>query len=178
MAKLAYTLAVARLERQEGKLHEIRTRTTTLLGAMAIAVSFLANATLTDRSSDLSVFSYIGFAAAVVAGFFSIRILLPARPGKSEPNVKGSRRGWKFSYKTSELISVYYEGDYESQDGQSGQPHSLEATHAGLAAQMSTWHTRNDDGLKKLYRWFSWAAVALGIGMAAWTIDLIFFFKA
>lgn len=177
VARLAYEAAVKRLERQELKLNEIRKRTTTLLGAAAIAVSFLANATLTDRSSDLSAFTFVGLAAAAVAGFFSIRILLPARPPKLGSEAAASGDGWKFSPNTSEFISVYYEGDYESEDGRPGRPHSLEETHAGLAAQMAAWHARNDKGLGRLYRWFLWAAVAVGIGMTAWTIDLLFIFE-
>ncbi len=177
VAKLAYEAAVNRLERQETKLNEIRKRTTTLLGAAAIAISFLANATLTERSSDLSAFTFVGLAAAAIAGFYSIRILLPARPPKLGSEAGTSGAGWKFSPNTDEFIKFYYEGDYESEDGRPGRPHSLEETHAGLAVQMAAWHARNDKGLGNFYRWFLWAAVAVGLGMAAWTVDLPFIFE-
>lgn len=175
VAKLAYQVATKRLKRQEVKLAEIRQRTTTLVGATAIAMSFLANAVLGDHMSDLSVFSYVGLAAAGVAAFCSIKILLPTRARKLESETDDSGHGWKFSPNVEHFIDYYYKGDYVSEEGgKAGQPHTLAQTQADLVLRMAGWHKRNNEALNKLYDWFLWASVAVGVCLVAWVIDLVF----
>ena len=103
--------------------------------------------------------------------------MLPTRAKKLGSEEATASHGWKFSPNTEEFVKYYYKGDYESEDGTPGKPHTLEQTHAGLASQMATWHTRNDRALGKLYRLFLWAAVAVAIGLVTWTIDLVFAFE-
>jgi len=173
VAKLAYKVATHRLKRQEAKLAEIRQRTTTLVGATAIAMSFLANAALANRESDLSVFTYVGFAAAGVAAFCSLKILLPTRAQKLESETDDSGHGWRFSPNMEHFIEYYYEGNYVSEAGKEGQPHTLAQTQADLALRMAGWHKRNNEALNKLYDWFFRASVAVGVCLVAWVIDLV-----
>lgn len=175
VAKLAYETALSRIVRQEAKLDEFRRRATGLLGVAAVMVTFFAGATISDRGSGFSAFTFVGLLATCVAVALGLSVHFPMRapPAREE----GRRAGWIFGPKLGDLVESFYEGNYESRDGRKGRPHTLEETHAALARQMAAWHKRNEAGFRRLHRRFSGAVVALGVGLAAWLTDLLWFYE-
>jgi hypothetical protein len=73
--KLAYEAALRELDKQEGLVGELRTRTNTLLAASSLAASFLGQEALGSPSSNaLALAALIAFVVTVAASVF---VLLP-----------------------------------------------------------------------------------------------------
>src|SRR5688500_16317969 len=76
LESIAYDVALRGLESQERVLNEIRSRTSALLAASALAASFLGREAFADPHPGLAVVALAAFVATVASSVF---VLVPRR---------------------------------------------------------------------------------------------------
>jgi len=156
VARLAYQAATSRVAGQRSTVDELRSRASGLLGASAIATSFLAGFALDNREDDLTFFALVGFVAPVIT---VILLLLVLRPTDK----------WRFGHDPERLLSYYYEGQFS---GSEGRPLPLEAMHVFATQDMSKWIAENKKKLNRYFHLFQMAVIAVGLTVLAWLADL------
>ena len=134
--RLAYEAAQRALDKQEGLIEELRSRTGLLLAAASLAASFLGREAFAgDPKDGLALLALGAFLVAVAA---SVYILLP--------------KGGKFIFA---LVGAgLYEGLYEVKD-------DLAEVYRRLAYDLDRFWDTNDVEMQKLFRAFRLAALAL-----------------
>jgi predicted acyltransferase len=149
--KLAYEAALRSLDKQEGLLEELRSRTGVLLAASSLAASFLGQQAFQHpHPTELVVVSLLAFVASIGASVF---ILLPKK------NLIFSERG-----------AGLYEGLYSIRD-------EMAEVYRRLAYQLDRFWDDNDKTIVKLTRSYKVAATALVIeilSLAALLGDTLF----
>jgi hypothetical protein len=149
--KLAYEAALRGLDKQEGLLEELRTRTGVLLAASSLAASFLGQRAFQDTSPRGLVFAaLIAFVISIAASVF---ILLP-----------------KKNLIFAEAGAGLYEGLYAVRN-------NMPEVYRRLAYDLDLFWDSNDMKIAWLTRTYTVAASALVIevlSLAALTGDSIF----
>src|SRR5882757_1887468 len=139
--RLAYEAALRGLDKQEGLLEELRTRTGILLAASSLAASFLGQQAF--RHPHPHALAVVAVGAFVVSIAASVFILLPKQ------NLFFSLRG-----------AGLYEGLYAVR-------HDSAEVHRRLAYDLDRFWEKNDGKIKWLTRAFTVAAAALVIEIVA-----------
>lgn len=135
--KLAYEAALRGLDKQEGLLEELRTRTGVLLAASSLAASFLGQQAFQDPSPrGLAITALIAFVVSIGA---SVYILMP-----------------KENLFFSEAGAGLYEGLYEVRS-------DIAEVYRRLAYELDRFWDSNDETIVKLSRTYRLAASALVI---------------
>lgn len=133
--QLAYDAALRALDNQERVLDELRGRTGILLGASALAASFLGKEAFADPSPALAVPALLTFVATIACSVF---ILVP-RQDQFVFSLSGPR---------------LYEGLFEVKD-------DLAEVHRRLAYDMHAFWQTNDARLQPLFKAYRIGAAAL-----------------
>lgn len=135
--RLAYEAALRSLDKQEGLVGELRTRTNTLLAASSLAVSFLGQEAIRSTSSNVLMAAVL--VAFVVSVGASIFILLPKK------NLVFAGAGARA-----------YENLYEKRD-------EMPVVYRQLAHELDRFWISNDPQITWLSRAYTLAALALVI---------------
>jgi hypothetical protein len=132
--KVIYEAALRELDKQEGLVGELRTRTNTLLAASSLAASFLGQEALgSPSSSALAVAALIAFVVAVASSVF---VLLPKR---------------KLVFATAGTRA--YEALYEKRD-------DMPMVYRQLAHELDGLWLSNDSEIASLIRAYTLAALS------------------
>ena len=144
---LAFDEAQRGLARQEASLDELRSRTGTLVGAAAVAVSFLG---ASAASGGFSLAGQLGIVAFIALATLAVVILLPFR-------------GWVFDDEVGALFSTYIEAD---------DPADIVEMHRDLALHHAAHIGHNEILLSRLYWAFRVAAGLLVLQVLLMLVDL------
>jgi len=135
LERLAYEAALRALDKQEGLLEELRSRTGILLAASSLAASFLGRDAFQDPgSTTVAILALVAFVVSVAA---SVYILMP-------------KRELLFSQSGPAL----YEGLYSVRD-------DAPEIHRRLAYELYRFWESNDQRMRNLFRAYRIAAGAL-----------------
>lgn len=153
---MAFHFARDRVAGQRASVDELRSRASGLLGAAAIATSFLAGFALDNRTESLTPFSWVGFISAGATAVLLLLVLWPL------PD-------WSFGHKPEVVVEAYYKGKFEGSKG----PLSAEQTHIALANDMASWIEKNTKKLNRTFIWFRYSVLAVGVMVVSWILDLL-----
>lgn len=156
VAQLAFDVAQDRVASQRASVDELRSRASGLLGAAAIATSFLAGFALDNRKEALNAFSWLGFFATAAIVVLLLLVLWPGRD-------------WRFGHDPKVVVDAYYKGIFDGSKG----PLSIEETQVYIAKDMTSWIEGNADRLNRMFVLFRWAVVAVGGMVTFWIADLL-----
>jgi hypothetical protein len=138
---LLFDLARSQLEHQERQFGDLRSRTQTLLGAAALAASFLGS-TAIDRGGLRA--AAVGALLALSATLGScLYLLLPRRVG--------------FALRVAQIHRLAGQGLAD-----------LEALHAKAASMLVTLSRRNEPTLERMYWVFSFGTALLVLQVLLW----------
>lgn len=144
--KLAYEEAVRGLDKQEGLLEALRTRTGVLLAASSLAAPLLGQQAVSHSSPQgFAVVALLAFVASMGGG---VVILLP-------------KRDLVFAMSGTDC----YAGLYELQD-------DMAEVYRWLAYELDRLWDSNNNQIRQLSRTFTLAAGALVVEMLAWVAIL------
>lgn len=145
VADTAYDLALRAIEQQERRLHELRSRSGTLVAAASLAASVLgAQAARSGQLETLAGVAIVAYLCCVLAALY---LLLPHR--------------LVLEFRGSVLADLATEAGAEAD----------EATR--VAAQwIEGFHEHNRGVLRRLSAWYSAALIAVGAEVVLWTVSL------
>jgi hypothetical protein len=132
--RLAYEAALRSLDKQEGSVGELRARTSTLLAASSLAVSFLGQKAL--GNPDSSALAFAALVAFVISVAASIFVLLPKR-----------------RLVFAEAGARMYDALYEERD-------DMPAVYRQLAFELDRAWISNDSKINLLHHVYTLAALA------------------
>jgi hypothetical protein len=141
--ELIYRESVRKLDQQAAVVESVRSRIGLLLGAGAIADSFLAPAALEEHGWEWPAWLGTGF-LILVAGL-GVTILLPYN--------------WAFSHKVEDLLRVYVEGP---------KPRSINGMYKWLALKNDKIFEDNRDTLNWFLSCYQVATFALLASIGCW----------
>jgi hypothetical protein len=145
--KLVYEESVRGWSLQSSVLDEIRTRTGILLSATSISSALLGSADLTKHETFRTM-TYLAVGAFCLSLLLCVYVLRPTR-------------GWTFSHTSRGLLDAYVD-----------KGKSLDSMHRELALAADGYRDVNDKKIKRQFRAFRWASLALGASIVFWLIDL------
>ena len=146
-AELAYSEAVRAISGQAGTIDTMRSNTSTLLGASAVATAFLgAEGVGTEGLNGWGLVATICFA---IVGLLSVVILFPIKQ-------------WRFGLDPKAVMAMYQEQP----------PASDEELFEDAAHSLHQHRLHNASRIEKLAWSFRAASVFLVLGVMAWILEL------
>jgi hypothetical protein len=137
------------LARQESNLDTLRSRVATILAGASIVAAVFGGLAPKNRSDVQTVFLAAAFVLFALTVLVCVFILWP--------------RGWNFSHSLAKWVN-------EDEEGAPPDPWKITAN---LAANFEAFRDSNESKLERLYRWFAWACLFLGLQVLAWAVVVV-----
>lgn len=146
--ELVFGEARSSLTRQEAAVDELRSRTSWLIGAVALISSFLGSVALDDgRVGCFGVAAAVSFVVGIV---LSSIVMWPWH--------------WTFALGADELLDEFVENKTR--------PATIAEVHREVALQLEDYVTGNGRALRRLYWVFAGLIVTIGLQVAFWLLEL------